>query len=95
VRRAKRSVVVLKGFKLILEIHDWRQVQDALHDMSQRRGERDAAVASSAQDPLRVGLVEFDAKRFYVSLVFRFIFIKFVSTGAMASLNICSIFRSM
>ncbi len=32
-RRAKSGVMVLKGFELILEIHDWRQIQDALHDI--------------------------------------------------------------
>mmetsp|Transcript_22723 Transcript_22723/g.63430 ORF Transcript_22723/g.63430 Transcript_22723/m.63430 type:complete len:221 (+) Transcript_22723:716-1378(+) len=58
VLRPQCLVVFLERPQLVLEVHHRGQVQDALHDVCECRGEGYATVAGRAKDPLRVGLTE-------------------------------------
>mmetsp|Transcript_30335 Transcript_30335/g.68929 ORF Transcript_30335/g.68929 Transcript_30335/m.68929 type:complete len:418 (-) Transcript_30335:495-1748(-) len=58
VGRAKGLVVLVELTQLLLKIHDRPEVENALHDVRQCRGEGDAAVPRGAEYPVGVGLVE-------------------------------------
>mmetsp|Transcript_93812 Transcript_93812/g.289332 ORF Transcript_93812/g.289332 Transcript_93812/m.289332 type:complete len:636 (-) Transcript_93812:385-2292(-) len=58
VRGAHGLVVGMELAQLLLERHDRLQVQHALHDVREGRGEGHAAVAGGAQDPVWVRLAE-------------------------------------
>mmetsp|Transcript_6462 Transcript_6462/g.18005 ORF Transcript_6462/g.18005 Transcript_6462/m.18005 type:complete len:256 (+) Transcript_6462:751-1518(+) len=48
--------------QLVLEVHDGLELEDAFHDVRQRHGEGNAAVAHGAHNPLRVRVLELDGQ---------------------------------